>query len=134
MKLFLILQRVVMFFDSFLNFIFSRYGLLQFFRHPSLTIRSYLLSHFSKRFRNFFFSPYCLSRVGEVMMKALGAAGKVRTVFIGVIANCNNKIETKLCVFVNMITGVVRNINTVFEHGFNSARVYAMRFNSCAIY
>ena len=68
------------------------------------------------------------------MMKGSCLTGKNGTLFFGMVANCYHEIEGNAQVFVNVVRGMRRNINSVGLHRGDGFGVYAMGFNAGTIY
>ena len=66
-------------------------------------------------------------------MNFFGCGRKERTTFFCIVANGDHKIKIDIAVLINIIRGVMRNVNAIFFHYFNCPGIYTVRFYSCAV-
>ncbi len=98
-----------------------------------LTPSLYLVAHGAEFCPDFFFRTFRLGWVGEVLVQTFAATGKVRAAFVGVVAHGDDEVGRIAHVLVDIVARVVGDIDAVFHHGRDGARIETMRFHASAV-
>lgn len=99
----------------------------------TLTPSLYLVADGAELRPDFFFRALRFGRVGEVLVQAFAAAGKVGAALVGVVADGDDEIKWDAHVLFHVIARVVGDIDAVLHHGRHGAGVEAVRFHPRAV-
>lgn len=104
------------------------------FIHKTPAVCFNRLPDLRKLFHDLRFCTSGLRRVRKILMQLNGVGRKERASFFCVIANRDHKIEINTRVFADIVGCMTRDIYPVFRHSSNSTGIYAMCFNTRAVY
>src|SRR3546814_15427294 len=89
-----------------------------------------LFPNLPELFHDFFLAAFRPGRVGKIMMELLGFGREIRTVFTGIVADGDHKVEVAARVFIHMIRGMTGDIHAIFLHRLNGPGVDPVLSNS----
>lgn len=67
-------------------------------------------------------------------MEHPGMGREYGTIFFGIVTNGNHIIKVNVPVFIDIIGGMLRDINPIFFHYFNGLRIHPMGFYAGTIH
>src|SRR3546814_14371399 len=73
-----------------------------------------LFPNLPELFHDFFLAAFRPGRVGKIMMELLGFGREIRTVFTGIVADGDHKVEVESRVFIHMISGMTGDNQAIF--------------------